>query len=150
LRSLRSLGSCRGLTSWRSWLVALLLLFNRFNIALCSFDIGLSLANADWYRSDLKIWGWGWALSHWLDDLGCRLRFIFLDKLLQCTGGLRKKYVCGTGFAQTCIGTICEDQWSESFLLLDVASIHELHSEFLYRRGRELGYKYSCACFCLR
>ena len=47
LRSLRSLGSCRGLTSWRSWLVALLLLFNRFNIALCSFDIGLSLANAD-------------------------------------------------------------------------------------------------------
>jgi hypothetical protein len=38
--------------------------------------------------------------------------------------------VCGTCFAKTGIGAICEDQWSETLLLLDIGRIHELHGEF--------------------
>ena len=49
--------------------------------------------------------------------------------------------MCCTGFAQAGIGAICEDQWSEALLLLDVGRIHELHGEFGAVEGVDLDIK---------
>jgi hypothetical protein len=46
--------------------------------------------------------------------------------------------MCCTGFAQAGIGAICEDQRSETLLLLDIGRIHELHGEFGTVEGVDL------------